>query len=349
MKVKIDLLFNTDLDVITNISPDKDRFNPDDTITFEALLNGDNGSSDAVNGYTATLQLRDNYGEVTEEIPMKAANGSFLLETKLGEGTYKYSVSVKGYNISKESDVKGPIRISTDVASKEQEDNTPPIPVEDPVEIKLNLWPFKDNSYTLDVSSLATDNQDEPLEYRINSSSFIEGEDYTFDGKTLSMTDFSLSKGEFLINVYDKFGESCQITVHVTTRNIGLITVLSLAVLALIVLGVLVVLWWIWSHRKFMGEITVKNINGYAQATQRKNRGKIKLSAFLIGSTGINNKSYFQATGKDYIWFVAKGHVESDSVLGKTKKIKIENNFDTRIYSDESHDNGIEVRFHSFR
>lgn len=348
-KVKIDLLFNTDLSVITSISPDKDRFNPDDTITFEALLNGDNGSSDAVNGYTATLQLRDNYGDVTEEIPMKAANGSFLLETKLGEGTYKYSVSVKGYNISKESDVKGPIRISTDVASKEQEDNTPPVPVEDPVEIKLNLWPFKDNSYTLDVSGLATDNQDEPLEYRINSSSFIEGEDYTFDGKTLSMTDFSLSKGEFLINVYDKFGESCQITVHVTTRNIGLITVIILAVIALVVVAAVVILIKIASGKPFMGDITVTNVNSYQSATQRKNRGSIKLSAFLIGNTGLNSKSFFQATGKDYIYFISKNPVESDYTSGKTKKIKIENNFEIRIYSDSTHENGIEVRFNSFK
>ena len=350
-KVKIDLLFNTDLNVVTNISPDKDRFNPDDTITIEAVFNGDSGSSspDAVNGYTATLQLRDNYGDVTEEIPMKAVNGSFLLETKLREGTYKYSVAVKGYNISKESDVKGPVRISTDIASKEQEDNTPPIPVEDPVEVKLNLWPFKDNSYTLDVSGLATDNQEEPLEYRIDSSSFIEGEDYTFDGKTLSMTDFSLPKGEYLINAYDKFGESCQITVHITTRNIGLITMIILAVLALLVVVAIAVVIKIASGKPFMGDITVTNVNSYQSATQRKNRGSIKMSAFLIGNTGLNSKSFFQATGKNYIYFISKDPVESDYTSGKTKKIKIENNFEVRIYSDSTHENGIEVRFNNFK
>lgn len=325
-KVKIDLLFNTDLSVITNVSPDKDRFNPDDTITFEALLNGDNGSSDAVNGYTATLQLRDNYGEVTEEIPMKAANGSFLLETKLGEGTYKYSVSVKGYNISKESDVKGPIRISTDVASKEQEDNTPPIPVEDPVEIKLNLWPFKDNSYTLDVSGLATDNQDEPLEYRINSSSFIEGEDYTFDGKTLSMTDFSLSKGEFLINVYDKFGESCQITVHVTTRNIGLITVIILAVLALLAVVAIILVVFRNHILFFNGTLTVTSQQTWQTfSDEHPGKGQYKLYRFAgLENIGLDyRKSYFQATSGRHV-FLCTNQPISYGGAKTTKKLRME-------------------------
>lgn len=351
-KVKIDLLFNTDLSVLTNIEPNQDSFNPEDEITFEAILNSEKkntDSSDAANGFVATLQFRDVYGEVVKEIPMTEKDGRFLTETQLKEGVYKYSVKVQGYNITKESAIKGPITISNEIDSQAKLANKAPTPVSDPVEIKLNLWPFKDNHHTINVTELATDDQEEPLEYRIESSSYIEGDDYTFDGQTLEMTDYSLSKGEFLINAYDMYGESCQITVHVTIRNIGLITVITIGIIALLVLIALIVVAKVLSGKPFMGEITVTNLKGYQSATQRKNRGSIKISAFLVGNTGINGKSYFQATGKDYIYFVSKDQVESDTVVGKTKKIKIENNFDTRIYADSSHENGIEVRFNSFK
>ena len=352
-KIKVDLLFNTDLSVITNIKPNQDSFNPDDKITFEAILNSGESNAETSNGtsgFKATLELTDVYDEVVKQIPMEVKNDTFVLEDEqLKEGRYKYSVIVEGYNIKKESEIKGPITISATVNSQEELSNKPPVPQNEDVEIKINLWPFKDNSFSLNITELASDDQKEPLEYRIVSSSYMENEDYTFDGKILEMKEFSLSKGEFLINAYDKFGESCQINVHIITRNIGLITIILLAVIAIIVIITLGVVFWILSHKAFMGEITVTNLNGYQASTQRKGRGNIKMSAFLIGSTGINSKSYFQATGKDYVYFVSKVPVESDSIVGKVKKIKIENNFDTRIYSDSTHEHGIEVRFHSFK
>lgn len=350
-KVKIDLLFNTDLSVLTNIEPNQNGFNPEDEIIFGATLNSDEkntNSGDATNGFVATLQLRDVYGDVVREIPMTEKDGRFLTETQLDEGTYKYSVIVQGYNITKESEVKGPITVSNEIDSQAKLANKAPMPVNDLVKIKLNLWPFKESHYILNVTELATDDQEEPLEYRIGSSSFIEDEDYTFDGKSLIMSDFSLSKGEFLINAYDKYGESCQIAVHVTTRNIGLITVIILAVISLVVVVTIIILIKMARGKPFMGDITVTNLNGYQSATQRKNRGSIKISAFLIGNTGLNSKSFFQATGKSYIYFISKDPIESDYSSGKTKKIKIENNFEIRIYSDSTHENGIEVRFNSF-
>lgn len=327
-KVKVDLLFNTDLSVVTNISPDKDRFNPEDAITIEAILNSDSGpsSSNAVSGYTATLKLRDNYGDIIEEIPMNPVKGSFLVETKLAEGIYKYSVAVAGYNINKESEIKGPIRVSTDVASKEQEENTPPIPVEDPYEIKLNLWPFKDNSYTLNVSGLATDNQDEPLEYRIDTSSFIEGEDYTFDGKSLNMIDFSLSKGEFIINAYDKFGESCQITVHVTTRNIGLITVVVLAVVALIVIALILFVIFRNKILFFNGSLTVTSQQTWQTFVEEyPGKGQYKLYKFTgLDDIGLNyHKSYFQATGGKHIFLCTDKPIVQGGTKA-TKKLRME-------------------------
>lgn len=350
-KVKIDLLFNTDLSISTSVSPDESVLNPDDVITFNASLHSNKDHSEAKNkysGFEATLNLLNPQGENVKEYPMSLANDHFTVETNLEEGIYKYSVTVRGFNIERTSEVKGPITISTEVDSQAKIANQPPVPVEEIVEVKINIWPFKENMLIQDVSSFATDDQEEPLIYKLSSTSFVEGEDYSFDGQTLQMNHFSLSKGDFVFTAYDKFGESCDINLRIKTRNIGLITVILIAVIAIAVIVALIVVAKIASGKPFMGEVTVMNLNSYQTATQRKNRGKIKITAFLIGNTGINNKSYFQATGKNYVYFISKVPVESDMVVGKSKKIKIENGFETRIYSDAQHDNGIEVRFNSF-
>lgn len=80
-----------------------------------------------------------------------------------------------------------------------------------------------------------------------------------------------------------------------------------------------------------------------------QSRGKIKLSAFQIGDTGFDKNAYFQATGKDYVYFISKKPVSTDSMLNKSKKVKIENNLSTRIYSDDDHTKGIEVKFISYK
>ena len=78
-----------------------------------------------------------------------------------------------------------------------------------------------------------------------------------------------------------------------------------------------------------------------------KNRGRIKLLSFQIGQTGFHNKCYFQATGKNYVYFVSKKAVTTDSTYGKTKKVKIDSSMDIKIFSDEEQMRGISVRFES--
>ena len=96
-----------------------------------------------------------------------------------------------------------------------------------------------------------------------------------------------------------------------------------------------------------MGSITAENIETGAIGTPMKNRGQLKLSAFQIGNTGFDQKSYFQATGKNYVYFVAKKPFTSDSAYGKVKKLKIEASQDVIIYSDADQTRGMKVRFES--
>lgn len=305
-KVKVDLLFNTDVNVLTSIKPNQDSFNPDDKITFEAILNSESKPVEFdkyADGFTATLLMRDKYGETVKEIPMTVKDGSFVVETQLEEGTYKYSVLVKGYNLIKESEITGPITVSDKTESQAKLNNLPPVPKNNPVNIKINLWPFKENIYTMDVTDLAKDDQEEPLEYRIESSSFIEGEDFNFDGKTLVMKDYSLSKGEILFNAFDKYGESCQITVRISTRNIGLMTIIIFAVIALVVAALIILFAFRNKILFFNGTVTVTSQQTWQTFTQEHpGKGQYKLSRFAgLDNIGLNyNKSYFQAKGGKY-------------------------------------------------
>src|SRR5699024_1926605 len=78
--------------------------------------------------------------------------------------------------------------------------NTAPVSNGD-VEETVKLWPFKDNTYTLDLTTLATDAEDSQLQYSVVSTSLInkaddpEG-DYTIEGNTLTQDNYSLRKGD---------------------------------------------------------------------------------------------------------------------------------------------------------
>ena len=64
------------------------------------------------------------------------------------------------------------------MGNAEEQNNTPPVPVNPVIEETVKIWPFAGGSFTLDMNALATDAQDSTLRYKIESTSFIEGTDY---------------------------------------------------------------------------------------------------------------------------------------------------------------------------
>ena len=112
-------------------------------------------------------------------------------------------------------------------------------------------------------------------------------------------------------------------------------------------LAILFKLWWDYG-RSFMGNITAENIESGQSNSMPKSRGRLKLRMFQIGQTGLHPGCYFQATGKNYIWFISKKPVYSDYAAGKTKKIRLESGMDVRICTDQDLTHGVIVRFDSF-
>lgn len=289
-------------------------------------------------GYKATMNVKDYDGNdvKTAEAASPAADGFELSFTPSDYGTYYVHIGVSSSEMSASAE-----EIILQVG------NTPPVAKTDVLKKHINIWPFiiKTDS-TIDLSEAATDAEDDKLTYKVVSSTWLE-DDYTLDGSNLTIDNFSVSKGSFEIQAIDSQGAYCSFDVKVTSTNIGILTMILLLVGGLIVLIVMFILFKIASGKAFMGQLTAENLETGAVGAPMKNRGQLKLGAFQIGNTGFDKNSYFQATGKNYVYFISKKPFTSDGAFGKIKKMKIETSQDYRIFSDAEQTKGISVRFES--
>ena len=350
--IKINMVYNTNLAIEVSLDPAEGIIHPEDAATFCARLKSGNSVAtlrEQYTGYSADLILLDSYGEFLEKIPMKLGDSGFELVHRLEQGNYYYKVIVSGNYIERESDIYGPLISTTDVLSERERKNTPPQPVEEVVEAKVAIWPFKGGSYTLDLNTLATDAQDDVLKYKIKSSSFIEGTDYTVDDNgVLHMDHFSLSKGAFTISAYDSMGLSCDIEVIVKTYNIGVMTMIGLGILALIGLAILGLLLYLALTPPFRGTIRAQSYcNGVYRGVERNPRkGRCKLSVFEMDNIGLDyQKSYFQATGKNYVEL----HTNRPVIWNgqETKTVRIPNGVEVVIAVQRDDPRRIYIRFTS--
>ena len=350
--IKINMVYNTNLGVEMSIIPEERIINPADPVTITAKLKGNNvlaTSGDQYVGYAAELQVLYAYGELLESIPMEVVGDHFEVKQTFEEGTYYYKAIIKGNHIEKESDKVGPLTSTTDVLTEDEKNNTPPVPVNPVVEETVNIWPFVGGNFTLDMNTLATDAQDSTLRYKVESSSFIEGTDYTVDSNgILTMDHFSLSKGAFTISATDSWGLSCEIEVIVKSVNIGLLTLIGIGVLALIAAIIFGILLYIALTKPFRGTISAQSYcNGtYKGIPRSPRRGREKLARFGMDNVGLDyQKSYFQATGQNYIFLVTDKEVIYNGQ--PTKKVRIQSGAAVTIYTGKDSTRSMNIRFDS--
>lgn len=354
-KIKVNMVYNTNLGVRVFTQPTGNDFTTDSGLRIFATLHaGDVSASSAeqYNGYSVTLHVFDAYEDELYSIPMNVVGDHFEAEPQLAEGAYKFMVSVTGSYANKDSEILGPVNILPKDSSNIPEEvhiNRPPEAVENPVQKTVYIWPFKDNTVEIDMTELAVDDEDSNLHYRIMSSSFMEGTDYSVNGNIVSIEHFSLSKGAFTIKATDSGGLSCDIEVIITSHNVGIMALIGIGAAALIGLAIFGVMLYILLNKRFMGPIYVtqydENGNFYEEVKREKGRGRIKLSSFNLKQTSFNtSKCYFQASGKNYVTFVGDKKVYGNGVMDK--KIKIDGSgFEVEISPDQNSCNGIRVKF----
>lgn len=350
-QIKVNLVYNPNLTVNAAIVNEDDVINPTDPVKVTATLTSGGVIATDVgqyNGYAAVLHVLDAYGTEIETEPMTLGPQGFEVRKNLGEGTYYFQASVSGNYLEKQSARLGPVRVSATALTEEEKNNTPPTPVEDVVKKTVYLWPGKGGSLELDLNTLATDAQDAKLDYRIVSTAFLEGTDYTVDGDILRMEHFSLSKGSFDIQATDSGGLSCRIQLIVSSHNVGTMALIGLGVAALIALAVLGGAAYILATTPFRGTITVEScVNGkYQRAARDPRRGRCKLNAFGVESVGLDyNKSYFQATKERRVDFVPDRPVFWNGQ--QVKKVPVASGTETVIRLSAEDPRSLRIRFDS--
>ena len=341
--IKINMVYNTDLGVDVTVTPGFD-VEPTENVTITAKLKGTEAEATASEqyiGYSAKLEILDGYGDPLETVDMNVVGDHFEVQRTFDEGTYYYIVTVTGNHIQKTSEKIGPLVSAP--AQAVPVVNQAPVPVSDVVEASVKIWPFKGGSYVLDLKTLATDAEDSVLRYKIESSSFIDGTDYTVDSDDiLTLDHFSLSKGAFTVSATDSGGLSCNIEVIVKTINIGLLAFLTMVIgggIALIVFAIVVYK----NAQPWRGTITVRNAANQVANTRGDFRGSVGLKKFCIGPCGIDGK--FNATGHNRMEFVSKKPViavRNGIASPESKRVSLSDGT-VSIYADQGRTNGIIV------
>ena len=349
--IKINMIYNTNLGIKLGTSPDTDITTSDDVLVKATLTSGDVSATmaDQYTGYEATLHVMDAYGEEIKSVPMSVKDNHFEATYRFDEGAFYINVDVKGNYLEKISEDLGPIEVGVKTEeSAPKVINNAPEPIENPVTERVANWPIKGAHLTIDMSTLAKDVEDTTLKYKIVSSSFIEGKDYTVDGNIINMDHFSLSTGSFDIKATDKGGLSCNVEVIVKSYNVGLMTLIGLCISGLIALIVVGFNVWYWTRKPFRGTVSAQSCcNGtYRGQPRTKKRGRIKLSAFGMDPIGLDyNKSYVQATGSNYVYLITDKPVMWNGQ--KTNKVRVQGGAEVTITVNEGDGKLLYIRFDS--
>ena len=349
--IKINMVYNTNLKVELKTEATGNITNPKDSIKFEAYLSAGDIKADSSNigGYEAKLILSDAYGAEIDTFPMSITGDHFELSKNLANGVYFAKVNVTGNSLDKTSESLGPIEVSDKALTEEEKNNTPPVPVSEKIKKTVYIIPFKDNSITFDLKGLAKDAEDQKLHYMVASSSFIEGKDYSLDDNfVLKLYHYSLSRGDFDIKATDSKGLSCNISIVIKSINVGVVTAIAVLIIGLIVLTVMGYLAYkIWGT-PFGGPITVKSEKGgdKKEQTITKKTGRLPLSRFRVHNIGFDTKkTYFEASGKPYIFMCSSKEFYCNGKL--TKRAKISNNIPVNVKPNKESADIITVEYQS--
>ena len=134
----------------------------------------------------------------------------------------------------------------------------------------------------------------------------------------------------------------------VKSINIGLMTLIGMGVLALVTAVIFAILLYIALTKPFRGTISAQSYcNGVYRGTPRNpKRGREKLARFAMDNVGLDyQKSYFQATGQNYIFLVTDKEVFYNGQA--TKKVRIQGGAAVTIYTNRDSTYSINIRFDS--
>lgn len=332
--IKINMIYNTNLDLETSLSEDETA--PGEDVTVRAVLTDGDTTADSdheYTGYRAFLTAYDDgHNPMGEPVEMEVEIGAFQSKISFPEdGLYSLDVNVVGGNDSDEYLNKtfpsvARVMVTSPSPSPEPfppaDDNHAPVAVQDPAEASVTLFkPFRKGSSVV-LTSLFHDEDGDLLTYEASDANFPDDE-YRVEGGSLIINSFPSPTGEFTVSASDPDGLSCQLTLVVRSRDLSFILFI---ILGIVVLGAAGTLAYRYLHQRslsFGGTISVESHCGGVvkndSLTPPRGTGKCKLSAFKVDPAGLNpEKTCFMATGGNTVQFVSSPPVISGNQRTKT-------------------------------
>lgn len=337
--VQVDMVYNSNFRIGFSLQQEED-IAVNTAKTFNTTIyDGDTAvtGKSTYAGFDAKMIVSDSEGNVLDTVSMTPGEDSFSVDYSFDEiGTYYLSTSVNGENLSQTTE---PVMVNIG--------NTAPyLAGEDTLTKKIYRLPFNNKETAIDLTGMAKDAEDSTLTYKVMSTAFLP-EDYEMTSSgTLTMKDYSVSKGSFTVNAYDSMGAYCSFTVKIVTVNVALWTCILIAVIALIVVGVFGILLMVALKKPFAGTCYAQSMvdGSYSQWSEvRKARGRVKLASFGIPlPQGISGTAYLQASGKNYVTLVSKTPFFCRGQMVKEMRIT---SFDVEIRADQNSMDSMWIHF----
>lgn len=267
------------------------------------------------------------------------------------DGNFSYSLPFQSegdYTVYVEAGYQGPAGESIQARSPEQTVTVTeppkyaPFISEDPVKASAVKFPWAVPEVEIDLKQAVTDDKDpsDALVYEVIESSSDPGDESLATGVLTSRITnglFDMSKKTVAVKVTDSDGMESVVNVEISVLNAGMIGIIALAVIIIAVVAIILIKRKSTLSKSFGGSIQCRSeVDGRVQGeTKRKPRGRMNLSVFGMEPTGLNyNKSYFQATGSNYVFLITDKKVRYNGT--ETNKVRVQSGVEVLITVDPS-------------
>jgi hypothetical protein len=349
-------LFNDEKTVVSKTLP------TDKPVMFYTKLATDTAEAEKLEyyGFDAELAVLNDLEEEIDRVPMAVGMECFEAGVTLEPGEYYFVTTVTGPNLSKDSNMIGPLVFKTaeEPEPKPEPVNTAPTASQSSLKKTVFIWPFAGGKWVENVGALVKDKEDPVLKYSIAESSFYKNASCTVDAGgtvTLKLGNFHrFGKGSVTVRATDSKGLYCDVRLQATVINTVFILLGLLAVAAIAGL-----VYWLINRGQGSGStparggniIVSSDINGLVRTSSpyKAGKGRILLSHFQgIDNIGLDySRCYFEGANDTFVFLTTEKPVRWRGT--ETKEVRIDTGVETSIYVGDDEDKKLLIRYDADR
>ena len=349
-------LFNDEKTVVSKTLP------TDKPVMFYTKLATDTAEAEKLEyyGFDAELAVLNDLEEEIDRVPMAVGMECFEAGVTLEPGEYYFVTTVTGPNLSKDSNMIGPLVFKTaeEPEPKPEPVNTAPTASQSSLKKTVFIWPFAGGKWVENVGALVKDKEDPVLKYSIAESSFYKNASCTVDAGgtvTLKLGNFHrFGKGSVTVRATDSKGLYCDVRLQATVINTVFILLGLLAVAAIAGL-----VYWLINRGQGSGStparggniIVSSDINGLVRTSSpyKAGKGRILLSHFQgIDNIGLDySRCYFEGANDTFVFLTTEKPVRWRGT--ETKEVRIDTGVETSIYVGDDEEKKLLIRYDADR